>query len=209
MDGRTNGQCISVIAAAAGGKILEFQTRPTRKLLEKNVSICKRNEGAIFSLIQSPVYRSSDFCHSQRAAYVTPGCNNRATTCVKSAWQFSNARWKPKGRLAKTQWKRGRGWWGEKRSGVNGAYCSAVIYCLIRQPWYSGLFGSIRFWSVVVLTQNIAARKMIVGKRNQLYKIFASKFYNCLQLVSKQTGQHILSAPSMLPIYLFFKHSNA
>lgn len=80
---------------------------------------------------------------------------------------------------------------------VGGAHCSAVFYCLIRQPWYSGLFGSVRFWSVVVLTQNIAAREMIVNKRNQLHKIFASKFYNCLQLVSKQTRQHILSAPSM------------
>jgi len=67
MDRQTNG-CISVIAAAVGGKISEFQTRPTRKLLEKNVSICKRNEGAIFSLIQprSIDHRASVTRNAQR-----------------------------------------------------------------------------------------------------------------------------------------------
>jgi len=54
-----------------------------------------------------------------------------------------------------------------------------------------------------VLTQNTAAGKMIiVSKRNQLREIFASKFYNCLQLVGKQTGQHILS--SSINAFFFF-----
>lgn len=53
-----------------------------------------------------------------------------------------------------------------------------------------------------MLTQNIAAGKIIVSKRNQLHKIFASKFYNCLQLVSRQTSQHILS--SMASCFSFF-----
>lgn len=70
---RTDGR-ISVIATAAGGKISGLQNRLTRKLLEKNVSICKRNEGAIFSLIQlwSIDHRASVTRNAQRR-YMTSG----------------------------------------------------------------------------------------------------------------------------------------
>lgn len=70
---RTDGR-ISVIATAAGGKISGLQNRLTRKLLEKNVSICKRNEGAIFSLIQlwSIDHRASVTRNAQHR-YMTSG----------------------------------------------------------------------------------------------------------------------------------------
>lgn len=111
----------SVIAAS--GKISGLSNpRPTHKLLKKKIfSSANEMKGQSFHWYNSGLYRSSGFCHSQCVAYMTLGCNNRATTCVKSAWHFRMHAAKPKGRLAKARW------WSERVVGGGGRQPAHIV----------------------------------------------------------------------------------
>lgn len=155
-------------------------------------------KGQSFRWYNPPVYRSSGFCHSQRAAYVTPGCNNRATTCVKSALTFSNARWKPKGRLAKARWKWGR---GDGRRGI-------LFRCILLFNTSTVILRSFRFGSRLigspVDTEYRRRRKWSSTREISFMKNLLLNFAIVLFAASQQANRSAHSVSSINASCFFF-----